>query len=273
MPELIGADVLFRKWAPPSPEAPRAVFLLVHGLGAHSARWEFLAGALAEAGFASYAIELRGFGRTPDRPRGHVDSFRLWDDDILALGDVVGKEHPGARVFLLGESLGGLVAFNLAALHPEPFAGLVLLAPAFKNAMKFPASAYAKLALLLLVRPKLMIDVPFTSEMVTSDPAYLAVMNASPDEVRQASLKLLGGCLPEQSRAMRKGPGLGVPVLVLLAGRDLLVDTRAARKAFDRVALTDKTLVEYPGMLHGLSIEAGRDRVFRDIIHWAGARL
>ncbi len=141
--ELIGTDVLYRKWAgapaaSPAGSSPRAVFLLVHGLGAHSARWEFLAGTLALEGYASYGIELRGFGRTPDRPRGHVDSFRIWDHDILALRDIIGKDHPGRKVFLLGESMGGLIAFNLACRHPEAFAGQVLIAPAFKSALKFP---------------------------------------------------------------------------------------------------------------------------------------
>jgi hypothetical protein len=49
MPEIQGTNILFRRWdAAPSPASPKAVFLLVHGLGAHSARWDFLAGYLAE---------------------------------------------------------------------------------------------------------------------------------------------------------------------------------------------------------------------------------
>ena len=128
-----------RRWpASPSPAPPKAVFPLVHGLGAHSARWNFLAGHFAERGFASYAVELRGFGRTPERPRGHIDSFRVWDRDILELRDIIGKDFPGRKVFLLGESMGGLLAFNLACLHPARFAGQALIAPSFKNGMKFP---------------------------------------------------------------------------------------------------------------------------------------
>jgi alpha-beta hydrolase superfamily lysophospholipase len=64
----------FRRWASPP---VKAVFILVHGLGAHSARWDFLASFLAGNGYASYGIEPKGFGRTPKRPRGHVDSYRV----------------------------------------------------------------------------------------------------------------------------------------------------------------------------------------------------
>jgi alpha-beta hydrolase superfamily lysophospholipase len=64
MMELIGTDILYRKWdtAPPA-ASPKAVFLLAHGLGAHSARWDLLAGFLARNGYASYGIELRGYPR------------------------------------------------------------------------------------------------------------------------------------------------------------------------------------------------------------------
>ena len=273
MAELAGGDFLYRKWGPAPPAgAPRAVFLLVHGLGAHTARWEFLAASLARSGYVAYGLELRGFGQTPERPRGHVDSFRAWDRDILGLRDLIGLDHPGLKVFLLGESMGGLVAFNLALSHPERFAGLVLLSPAFKNGMKFPWTTYVKLILFLFLRPKLLVDLPFDSEMVTRDPAYLAVMKASPDELRQASLKLLASFLPEQSRARHRAGRLAVPVLLLASGHDLLVDERAERQLFGRLALADKTFIEYRDMLHALSIDLGRERVFQDIINWAGPR-
>ena len=273
MAQLIGADVLYRKWAAaPAASQPRAVFLLVHGLGAHSARWEFLAEALAVEGYASYGIELRGFGRTPDRPRGHVDSFRTWNYDILTLKGIIGKDHPGRKVFLLGESMGGLLVFNLACRHPEAFAGQVLIAPAFKSALRFPLTAYLKLAALVALKPETTIPLPFTSAMCTRDEAYSAVMDASSDELRVASLKCLLSNLVEQGRAKRMAKGLEVPSLFLLAGKDLLVDERAGRRLFKKLALEDKVLLEYPDMLHALSIEAGRDRVFRDIIDWAEER-
>ncbi len=79
VPELIGKDVLYRKWeARPQGAPAKGVFLLVHGLGAQSARWTFLAEYLAGAGWDSYGIELRGYGLTPERPRGHVDSLGVW---------------------------------------------------------------------------------------------------------------------------------------------------------------------------------------------------
>ncbi len=280
MNELQGTEFLFRRWdaaATPSattgPASPKAVFLLVHGLGAHSARWDFFAGYAAGRGYASYAIELRGFGRTSDRPRGHVDSFEVWRRDILGLRETIGRDLPGKKIVLIGESMGGLIAYDLAGRHPVLFAGAVLMAPAFKNGMKFPPSAYVRLVLVTPFRPKSMIALPFTSEMATRDPDYAAVMNASPDELRVASLKLMRGFLPVQARAGRLARKFATPALFLVPGVDHLVDESGARKIFAKLAAADKTLVEYPDMFHALYIDLGREKVFADILDWTGKRL
>jgi alpha-beta hydrolase superfamily lysophospholipase len=274
MTELQGTDILFRRWdAAPSPGSPKAVFLLVHGLGAHSARWDFLAIHAAERGYASYGIELRGFGRTPERPRGHVDSFEVWRRDLSALRETIGRDFPGKKVFLLGESMGGLIVYDLVAANPGRFDGTVLIAPAFKNGMKFPLRAYVKIALVMPFRPKSMIDLPFTSGMATRDAEYAAAMDADPDEVRTASLKLMFGFLPVQARAGRLARTFTSPALFLIPGIDHLVDESGARKIFAKLAAADKTLIEYPEMYHALSIDLDRENVFRDILDWAAKRV
>jgi alpha-beta hydrolase superfamily lysophospholipase len=274
MPELIGTDILYRRWdAVPTSASARAVFLLVHGLGAHSARWEFLAGFLARNRYASYGIELRGFGQTLERPRGHVDSLRVWERDVLALREIVAREKPGRKIFLLGESIGGLLAFNLACRRPEAFAGQVLISPDFKNGLKFPLSAYLTIGGLILFRPQKTIRVPYDSAMCTRDTAYRTVMDASPDELRIASLKCLLSILSEQGKSKRLAEKLETPALFLISGHDLLVDEEASRKLFKKLTFPDKTLIEYPDMLHALSIDLGREQVFRDIVDWTAKRI
>lgn len=273
MSDLQGTAFLFRRFdAAPDPASPKAVFLLVHGLGAHSARWDFWGEYFAAHGYASYAVELRGFGRSPERPLGHVESWRLWDGDILALRDRIAADHPGRKIFIAGESMGGLVVYDLVARHPGRFDGTVLLAPAFKNGMRFPLSTYAKIGLVPF-RPKTMIALPFTSEMASRDPDYVAVMNANPDEVRVASVKLMAGFLPVQARAGRLAKGFEGPVLFLIPGVDHLVDERGGRKIFGKIVAADKTIIEYPEMFHALNIDLGREKVFADVLDWTARRI
>jgi alpha-beta hydrolase superfamily lysophospholipase len=269
MNQLQGTDFLFRRWDAPS---PKAVVLLVHGLGAHTARWDFLARHLASEGYASYGLELRGYGATPERPRGHIDSFKTYDRDILALREAVLRDHPGRKVFLLGESLGGLIVFNLAARRPDLFAGAILISAVFKNGMKFPLSSYLTLVSHYLFNATKTIPVPFDSAMCTRDTAYRAVMDANPDELREASLKLLMCTLGAQRSAKKLAGKLSVPALFLVAGIDKLVDAPAERKMFAKLPLADKTLREYPEMHHALSIDLGREDVFRDIVGWLNER-
>lgn len=272
MANLQGTDFLFRRWdAAPGPGSPKAVFLLVHGLGAHSARWGFWGDFFGARGYSSYAVELRGFGLTPERPRGHVDSWRLWERDILALRDRVGRDHSGQKVFLVGESMGGLIVYDLVARHPGRFDGTVLMAPAFKNGLKFSWSAYAKIGLIPF-RPTTMIALPFTSGMATRDRDYVALMDADPAEIRVASLKLMAGFLPVQARAGRLAGKLETPTLMMVPGVDHFVDERAGYRIFRKIAASDKTLIEYPDMYHALSIDLGRDKVFGDVLDWTAKR-
>lgn len=273
MPELIGTEVLYRKWeARPQGAPAKAVFLLVHGVGAHSARWTFLAEYLADAGCTSFAVELRGYGLTPERPRGHVDSLRVWERDVLTLRETIAAENPGRKLFLLGESVGGLVAFNAVCRHPAAFDSLILISPDFKNGLKFPLSAYLILAAFILFRPKKTIPIPFTSAMCTRDAAYQAVMDTDPGELRIGSLACLRSIMREQGRSKKLAARLGIPVLFLISGIDYLINERAGRKLFAKLPVADKTILEYPDMLHALSIDLGREKVFRDILDWVGRR-
>ncbi|MDD2703199.1 MAG: alpha/beta hydrolase, partial [Candidatus Omnitrophica bacterium] len=85
------SGVMYREWAVP---VPRAVLLLVHGLGAHSGRWEAWGDFFLSRNIASFAVELKGFGETREEP-GHIDSFSVYLRDIRSLCGVIGREFPG----------------------------------------------------------------------------------------------------------------------------------------------------------------------------------
>jgi alpha-beta hydrolase superfamily lysophospholipase len=267
---LDNTDILYRQWGPSS---PKAVLLLVHGLGAHSARWKFCADFFAAQSFASYALELKGFGRTLDRPRGHIDSFQIYYDDILKLRDGAQEAHPGKKIFLIGESLGGLIGFLTAALNPEAFNGVILQSPAFANAMKFSLFDYLQLPFFLLVDPKHHVKMPFTAAMCTRDLAYQQVMESNPDEYRYASAKLLINTLFAQLKSAALAAGFRLPTLVQVSGRDTMISSPAARQLFAKLGSADKTLIEYPDMVHALYIDLDREKVFTDILSWLGRRL
>lgn len=246
---------------------------MVHGLGAHSGRWEFLADFFLKNGIASYSIELKGFGETTDL-KGHVGSFDIYYRDILSLYEVIGQEQAGKRIFIVGESMGALLSFIVAAQEPGLFSGVICLSPAIKSRMKFSPMDYLNIFSSLLYAPKKQIVMPFTSAMCTRDTAYQKVMDSDPREHRFATPRLLVAIAGGQLCAARLRKRLAAPVLFLVAGdHDQLIDPAAAEKFFAGVAIGDKKLVRYPDMYHALSIDLGREKVFGDMLEWIETRL
>lgn len=262
--------MITRRWTCPSPDA---VFLLVHGLGAYSGRWERFAAYFLEHSISSYAIDLRGFGQTQD-VRGHVDSFRTYFKDIQALGEVIKRESPGKPIFLVGESMGGLISFLLAQRHLGVFAGLVCLSPAFRSRLKFGCKELARIFILWLIDAKRPVEVPFTYAMCTRDSECIKQMEHDPHEHRYATPRLLLHIVFAGLRARFCPGSLEIPVLFQVAGiHDAFVDSATVKKVYALLRARDKELIEYPEMFHALSVEQGREKVFGDILRWVRARI
>ncbi|MDD5669978.1 MAG: alpha/beta fold hydrolase, partial [Candidatus Omnitrophica bacterium] len=122
-------EIEYRRWRP---SEPKAVLLLVHGLGAHAGRWEALGDFFAKRGIASYAIELKNIN-TPASSDNGPERFRRYYGKILRLYDIAVKDNPEKKIFLAGESMGALISFLLAIAKPGLFNGLICISPAFTN--------------------------------------------------------------------------------------------------------------------------------------------
>lgn len=262
--------VIYRKW---KVSQPRAVLLLVHGLGAHSERWKFLSEYFLRNNISSYALELKGFGETGEL-RGDIDSFKSYLKDVFSLYGIIKNENPAKKIFVLGESLGALIAFLAAIENPRLFNGLICISPAFKNRLKFTASDYIKILISFFFNPQRQFTVPFNSAMCTRDTGYQEAMEKDPREHRLATSRLLMDIGLAQLKAAILKNRINSPVLFLIAGNeDKLVDPEASKKIFGRLKTADRELIQYPDMRHALSIELGREKVFADILKWIENRL
>lgn len=95
--------------------------LLVHGFPLSSQMWAPVLPALAEAARV-IALDLRGFGESDAPPAGYT--MEALAEDVMAVADALGL----GRFLLGGHSMGGYVAFRVAARWPERLAGLILVA-------------------------------------------------------------------------------------------------------------------------------------------------
>ena len=104
-------------------EAGGPLLILLHGFPESGRAWRKLMRPLAERGFHVVAPDMRGYGAS-DAPEG-VDQYRL--DQLVA--DITGlADALEASTFTLaGHDWGGIVAWAVAALHPDRLKRLVIL--------------------------------------------------------------------------------------------------------------------------------------------------
>jgi len=103
--------------------ATEPVLVLIHGLGDEADSWRHLIPLLNSAGYRVLALDLPGFGRSVAPGRISLKNHAA---AVLRLLDAV-KIKPEDPVFLVGNSLGALIAETAAFRKPGLVKGLILL--------------------------------------------------------------------------------------------------------------------------------------------------
>ncbi len=114
-----GLDMYARGWVPKG--EPRAAIMLVHGHGEHVVRYDHVASALTEKGYAMLGFDLCGHGKSGG-PRGHIPSYDALMDDISDFFKQIEERYPGLPRFLYGHSLGGNLVTELCSAPQTRFA-------------------------------------------------------------------------------------------------------------------------------------------------------
>lgn len=91
----------------------------LHGAGMDHTVWRFQTRWLAHRGWRVLAPDLPGHGHSPGEPSGSVEEWAEWLAQFLRGHDAAGA--------VVGHSLGGLIAIEAAARHPELIESLVLV--------------------------------------------------------------------------------------------------------------------------------------------------
>ena len=121
-----GLQIFWRCWFPKDGK-PKGIVVLCHGLAEHSGRYEAFAASLTECGFGVYALDHQGHGAS-EGDRSHVKKFDDFTQDVLQFTNIAKKRHPqlAHKFFLIGHSMGGLIAVHTALANARQWAGVVL---------------------------------------------------------------------------------------------------------------------------------------------------
>ena len=251
------APLAHLRWDPPG--GPGPVVLLLHGVGGGRQAWDDAAmgagqgtgAALAAAGFSAVAPDFPGYGLSPP----------LQPCDLAGMAGAVGAliAHLAAGpVVLVGHSMGGMVAQEVAATAAPAVAALVLAgtSPAFGRPggdwqRDFLQSRFAPLDAGLGMAG---LAAPLVAGMVAPGTpadrsrAAQALMAGVPEATYRAAVTALVAFDRRAALA-----SIGVPTLVITGAHDRTAAPEVARKMAERI--TGAELAILPGAGHLLNIE------------------
>jgi acylglycerol lipase len=245
--------------------------MLVHGFVEHGGRYAPTAEALARRGYAVSATDLRGHGNS-DGARCLVRSIDEYIDDMERTFNRVLRRAEGTPVFLLGHSLGGLIALLWCIRYQPRLKGLILSGPALQVCPQlFPWLRHlAGAASILFPRLRL---VRMGGRNISRDPAVVAQFRDDPlvfhgrIPVRTGAEILRAGGL-----ARARFEQVCTPLLILHGTADRIAAFEASQDLLRRAAVADKSLHLYPGLYHDLLNEPEKEQVRADLISWLDQR-
>ncbi len=260
-----GRKVFFQTWHPDT--KPKATVLIVHGYAEHSGRYEHVARYLTERGYAVYAPDHYGHGKS-DGIRSDVPYFELFSTDLYKLYTIALNKEKN-DIFLLGHSMGGAIGAHFAILYPDALKGLILSAPGIRvtaDVSPFLKTISKGIAALFPALPVVAFDI----EGISRNPEVIR-------KYREDPLNYTGKVRARMGRELMRVEKLTgeaslskitVPALLLHGGDDRVVDQECSRIIYNNISSTDKEIVILPGLYHEILNSSEKEAVMKRIADW-----
>lgn len=171
-----GARLHWQAWMPDG--NPKAGVVLAHGYAEHLGRYEYFAKALNAQGIAVFALDHWGHGRS-DGTYGFVPRFSAYTDGVELLLAEAERQLPGLPLFLIGHSMGGLIAATHLVTHQSHYKGAILSGPAVVAASEPSKLLIWVSRLLSAIAPRLGV-LALDANGVSRDQAVVAAYRADP---------------------------------------------------------------------------------------------
>ena len=263
-----GLKIFVRSWRPVS--TPRAVVVICHGVNSHGGQYLWAGEQLAAHGFAVYALDLRGRGRS-EGERFYVENVSEYVGDVASVVKLAKSRDPGLPVFLLGHSAGGVVSSVYTLENQAELAGFICESFAFQ--VPAPGFALAAIKGLSHIAPRLPV-LKLHNKDFSRDPEAVKALDNDPltaNEVQPAIT--VAALVRADERLKEEFPLITLPVLIMHGTADKATVCHGSEFFYATAGSKDKTLKLYEGHFHDLLNDIGKEAVMADIKGWIAARL
>jgi len=247
-------NIYYQYWLPEG--RPKAILLVAHGYAEHSSRYLNVVNHFVPKGFAVYALDHRGHGRS-DGERVNVDSFQDYIKDLKTYFDMVRKENPKEKIFLIGHSMGSIISLLYTIEYQKELSGLVTSGGGLSKPTDPP-----------MPRPKP--GEGLSTAMLSRDPAVIKAYEQDP-LVYHGPVPTGFAMFKELSNLYDTVTKIKLPVLVMAGNGG--PDGARSRVLHERIASKDKTLKLYEGLLHEIFNEPEYPQVMADMEKWLTAHI
>ena len=248
----------------------RAVVIICHGVNSHSGQYLWTGQRLASEGFAVYAYDHRGRGRS-EGSRFYVDDITDYTDDLETFVQLVHRREPGKKVFLLGHSAGGVISCTWALDHQHEIDGLICESFAFQ--VPAPAPVLALVRVIARIAPRLP-ALKLKMRDFTRDPEALRALEEDPLTLGGTQpARTVAALVDANNRLRREFPRITLPLLILHGTADKATLPAGSEFFHETAGSRDKTLKLYQDQYHDLLNDLDKDAVLADIVAWIDARL
>jgi len=258
----------YRHYRPP--ETPRGRIVYLHGIQSHGGWYEHSSTELARAGYEVFFLDRRGSGLNQDR-RGDAPTFRRLQDDVAEFLRALPISEKGRHVpaILIAISWGGKIAVALQRRHPGLVDGLALLCPGLFARVRPGFGQRLRISISRIFRPGRLFPIPLNDpELFTTTPRWLTFLRSDALALHKATARFFIASLSADVYVRLARRHVHVPVLLLLAGKDRIIDNAKTRRFIERFASNDKQVIEYPNAQHTLEFEENPECFIGDLKRW-----
>lgn len=264
-----GLQMYSKGWAPKG--KPKGTICLVHGHGEHIGRYEHVAAALTEKGYALLGFDLRGHGKSAG-PRGHTPSYEAFMDDIAVFFGQIEARYPGLPRFSYGHSLGGNLVLNYALRRKPALRGVIATGPWLKLAFDPPASKVSLGKMMNNILPGFTQSSGLETTALSHDPAVVKAYENDPLVHDKISARMFVSTYDSGLWALEHASEFPLPLLLMHGTADRLTSAEASRQ-FGEADGKQVTLKLWDGWYHEIHNEPEKAEVFKVMTDWLAARL